>query len=95
MVNQAHGTGTPIGDPIEANAIARVFGSDQVLYIGSIKPNFGHCEGASGINSILKCIIALERGVIPPNIHYSKPNPRIEFEKANMVVPVENTPWPA
>ncbi|TVY38283.1 Highly reducing polyketide synthase, partial [Lachnellula occidentalis] len=91
---EAHGTGTPVGDPIEAKAIERVFGSDQVLYLGSIKPNVGHAEGASGINSMLKCILALERSAIPPNIHFSTPNPRIEFEKANMVVPVETMPWP-
>ena len=71
-----------------------MFGSDQTLYIGSVKPNIGHGEGASGINSILKCILALEHRVIPPNIHFSEPNPKIAFEESRMVVPVETISWP-
>lgn len=94
---EAHGTGTAVGDPLEATAISRVFGRDhgQCTYIGSVKPNLGHSEGASGISSILKAISALENKIIPPNINFSTPNPKIPFREANMQVPVDPIPWPS
>ncbi|KAL8335898.1 hypothetical protein RB598_009873 [Gaeumannomyces tritici] len=93
---ECHGTGTPTGDPIETSAVARVFGSkERELYIGSVKPNLGHSEGASGLTSIIKVVMALENRVIPPNIKFSKPNPNIPFEESRLVVPVDPTPWPA
>nr|ALQ32752.1 putative polyketide synthase [Fusarium anthophilum] len=93
---EAHGTGTSVGDPLEATAIARVFGgsSDHKLYIGSVKPNLGHSEGASGVSSVMKAILALENRTIPPNINFSTPNPKIPFSEMNMAVPVDAIPWP-
>nr|ALQ32767.1 putative polyketide synthase [Fusarium aywerte] len=93
---EAHGTGTSVGDPLEATAIARVFGgsSDHKLYIGSVKPNFGHSEGASGVSSVMKAILALENRTIPPNINFSTPNPKIPFRETNMAVPIDAIPWP-
>jgi acyl transferase domain-containing protein len=91
---EAHGTGTYVGDPLEANAIARIFGSEKGVYIGSVKPNLGHSEGASGISSIMKAVLALENKTIPPNINFSTPNPKIPFQAANMAVPLESLPWP-
>ncbi|KAK3318235.1 putative polyketide synthase [Apodospora peruviana] len=92
-----HGTGTKAGDPIEAKAVARVFGEDggSGIYIGSVKPNLGHSEDNSGLSSVIKMVLALENKTIPPNINFTTPNPNIPFEKANMTVPVEPTPWPA
>ncbi|PMD30149.1 hypothetical protein L207DRAFT_592910 [Hyaloscypha variabilis F] len=90
---ECHGTGTAAGDPIEAIAVARVFG-ESGIFIGSIKPNFGHLEGASGLASLIKCVLALENRTIPPNIKFSNPNPKIPFESAKLVVPVEPTTWP-
>lgn len=90
---ECHGTGTPVGDPIETNAIARVFG-DSGVYIGSVKGNLGHSEGASGLTSLIKSVLALENRVIPPNIKFAKPNPNIPFETRKLTVPVEPTPWP-
>ncbi|KAM0323503.1 hypothetical protein ACHAQA_008783 [Verticillium albo-atrum] len=90
---ECHGTGTPIGDPLEAKAVANVFG-EYGIYIGSTKPNFGHSEGASGITSVIKMMLALERGQIPPNNHFEIPNPKIPFEEWKLKVPVELTPWP-
>ena len=90
---ECHGTGTAIGDPIEANAVGRVFG-DSGVYIGSVKPNLGHSEGASGLTSLIKAVLALENQIIPPNIKFSNPNPNIEFGNGRMTVPVEPTPWP-
>ncbi|PKX91350.1 type I polyketide synthase [Aspergillus novofumigatus IBT 16806] len=91
---ECHGTGTPVGDPLEVQSIANVFGNEGV-YIGSVKPNVGHSEGASGITSIIKCILALENRVIPPNIKLTTPNPKIPWEESKLRVPKEPTPWPA
>ncbi|KAF4627893.1 hypothetical protein G7Y89_g10264 [Cudoniella acicularis] len=90
---ELHGTGTPIGDPLEAAAVANVFG-DNGVYIGSVKPNVGHSEAASGITSLIKAVLAIEHRIIPPNIKFDKPNPRIPFESRKLIVPVEPTPWP-
>ncbi|PLB37997.1 ketoacyl-synt-domain-containing protein [Aspergillus candidus] len=89
---ECHGTGTVAGDTTEAAAVARVF--RRGMYLGSIKPNFGHSEGASGITSIIKVALALENKIIPPNVHFCTPNPKIPFQKASLVVPIEPTPWP-
>lgn len=93
---EAHGTGTSVGDPLEATAIARVFGgrTDRPVYIGSIKPNLGHSEGASGVSSVMKAVLSLEHKAIPPNINFSTPNPKIPFREANMDVPRDLLPWP-
>ncbi|KID66135.1 Highly reducing polyketide synthase gloL [Metarhizium brunneum] len=90
---ECHGTGTPIGDPIEANAVARVFG-ERGVYIGSVKPNLGHTEGASGLVSLIKMVKALEHRTIPPQIRFTAPNPNILFKEGKLTVPLEPTPWP-
>ncbi|KAK0732344.1 hypothetical protein B0T21DRAFT_412523 [Apiosordaria backusii] len=89
---EAHGTGTKTGDPIETTAIANIF-YEKGVYIGSVKPNLGHAEGASGLTGVIKSVLALEHKVIPPNIKFDKPNPKIPFEKG-LRVPVEPTTWP-
>lgn len=91
---ECHGTGTPVGDPIETRAVAAVFG-DKGVHIGSVKPNVGHSEGASGLTSLIKTVLALEHQTIPPNIKFNKPNPKIPFAERKLTVPVEPTPWPA
>ena len=90
---EAHGTGTKIGDPIEAKAIANCF-PNQGLYLGAIKPNLGHSEGAAAITSIIKAVLTLENRTILPNIKFHTPNPAIPWESTGLVVPVEPTPWP-
>lgn len=90
---ELHGTGTAVGDPIEAAAVAKVFGNSGA-YIGSIKPNFGHAEGASGLIGVLKGVLALEKQIIPPNIKFTTPNPQIPFEEAKLFVPTSPLPWP-
>ncbi|GKZ77685.1 type I Iterative Polyketide synthase (PKS) [Aspergillus niger] len=98
---ECHSTGTAIGDPIEADAIARVFG-DEGIHIGSayykndnqVKPNLGHPEGAAALNSIMKSVLSLERGIILPNIKFDDPNPSIPFQEGKLVVPLQATPWP-
>lgn len=87
---EAHGTGTPTGDPIEARAIASVFQErktkEQPLIIGSVKTNVGHTETSSGLASIIKVTKALENGQIPPSINYEKPNERLHLDEWNMKV---------
>lgn len=87
---EAHGTGTAAGDPVEAEAIARVFTakreSDNPLYVGSVKSNIGHLEAASGLAAMVKVIWALEEGTIPPNINFETPNQDIPMEKWKLKV---------
>lgn len=91
---ECHGTGTPVGDPIETEAIANVFGDSGGIHIGSVKPNLGHGEGASGLTAMLKAVLALEHRTIPPNIKSSPRNENIPFDRAKLSVPVEATAWP-
>ncbi|KAJ5725083.1 Acyl transferase/acyl hydrolase/lysophospholipase [Penicillium malachiteum] len=95
---EAHGTGTPVGDPIEMKAIGRVFRksrtTDEPLHVGSVKANIGHLEGASALASLIKAILILEKGIIPPNALFEKLNPAIDAEFFKIQVPVECTPWP-
>ena len=86
---EAHGTGTATGDPIEASALGEIFGrrSDQApLTIGSLKSNIGHLEGTSGISSVIKTALMLERKFLLPNCDLQKLNPKIPFDKWNMKV---------
>lgn len=95
---EAHGTGTTLGDPIEANAIGSCFArhrsSQEPLYVGALKSNLGHLEGASGLASVIKTVLALERGVIPPNTNFKCPNPNIDSEFWHLEFPCESKPWP-
>ena len=83
---EAHGTGTPAGDPIEAGALGEVLGRQrgEPLPIGSVKTNIGHLEAASGMAGLLKAVMVLEGGVIPPSLHCETPNPAIPFESLNL-----------
>ncbi|KAJ5371780.1 Acyl transferase/acyl hydrolase/lysophospholipase [Penicillium concentricum] len=93
-VFECHGTGTAVGDVIEASVVAKMT-QGEATYISAVKPNVGHSEGASGITSIIKSILSLEHKTIAPNIHFETPNPQIPFTEANLHVPLEPTPWPA
>lgn len=85
MYFEAHGTGTPAGDPIEMGALASVFGKTRTgqhpLYVGSIKSNIGHLEGASGLAGVIKAIYVIEKGIIPANLWFDKANPRIPMDE--------------
>ncbi|UGT52766.1 polyketide synthase Pks13 [Nocardia asteroides] len=95
---EAHGTGTPIGDPIEAEALARVVGrgreADKPALLGSVKTNFGHLESGAGVPSLAKVLMSFQHNVIPPNINYAGPSPYIPFEQANLKVVDEPTEFP-
>jgi len=92
---EAHGTGTQAGDPRETRAIGSVFAPDRghPLYVGSIKTNIGHAEGASGLAGIIKTVMSLEAGKILPNMHFNTPNPNIDFKKWKITVPTSVIPW--
>ncbi|SCO58404.1 polyketide synthase [Fusarium fujikuroi] len=92
---ECHGTGTPTGDPIEATAVGKVFGGEKQVLITSVKPNLGHSEGSAGLSSVIKCVLALEHQMIPPNIKLVNPNPNIPFSKYNLSVPLKPTPFPS
>ncbi|MFB7877281.1 polyketide synthase Pks13 [Nocardia sp. NPDC056064] len=95
---EAHGTGTPIGDPIEAEALARVVGrgrdADKPALLGSAKTNFGHLESGAGVPALAKVLLAFQHNVIPPNINYAGPSPYIPFAQANLSVVDEPTEFP-
>jgi phthiocerol/phenolphthiocerol synthesis type-I polyketide synthase C len=83
---EMHGTGTPVGDPIEAAAVGHSLACRRTepLPIGSVKTNIGHLEPASGMAGLLKATLALERGMLPPTLHCDRPNPRIPFAALNL-----------
>ena len=93
---EAHGTGTAVGDPIEAHALAEALCGNRStpLPIGSIKTNLGHLETAAGVAGLLKAMLVLKHGEIPPSLHFSKPNPHIDFEKLKLRVPTQLEPFP-
>lgn len=95
---EAHGTGTQVGDPIEANALGTVFSKkrnvDDFCYIGSVKSNIGHLEPASGIAGLIKGALMLKHRLIVPTIHYKEGNPQIPFNQYNFRVPQTVEPWP-
>ncbi|KAK3681229.1 polyketide synthase [Podospora appendiculata] len=92
---ESHGTGTKVGDPIEANAIGSVFASTRTapIYVGSIKSNLGHLEGASGLAGVIKAAMQVQAGKILPNMHFQNPNPEINFSLLNIVVPTSVVDW--
>src|SRR6202034_450224 len=94
---EAHGTGTSLGDPIEARALADVFGpgraADCALQIGSVKTNIGHAESAAGIAGLIKTVLALQHGRIPPSLHFKKLNPHIDWNGLAIKVPTAETSW--
>ncbi|MGW5105360.1 polyketide synthase Pks13 [Nocardia sp. NPDC004123] len=95
---EAHGTGTPIGDPIEADALGRVIGrgreADKPALLGSAKTNFGHLEAAAGAAALAKVIMALQHNVIPPHLNYAGPSPFIPFDQAHLKVTDQPTEFP-
>jgi len=94
---ETHGTGTPLGDPIEARALGAVFGPGRdparPLWIGSVKTNIGHLEAAAGIAGLIKTILVLQKRRLPPHLHFERPNPHIPWEQLPLAVPTALTPW--
>lgn len=94
---ETHGTGTPLGDPIEVNALNAVYGENRAdhfpLIIASIKTNIGHLEAAAGMAGLIKVILALQHQEIPPHLHFNTPNSHIDWDKIAVKVPTVLLPW--
>ena len=95
---EAHGTGTILGDPIEADALGRVVGrgrsAEQPALLGAVKSNVGHLESAAGAASLAKIALALQHDKLPPSINYAGPNPYIDFDAIHLKVADTVTEWP-
>ncbi|MFL4951548.1 acyltransferase domain-containing protein [Streptomyces sp. MMS24-I31] len=93
---ECHGSATPLGDPIEANAIGAVLGRDRAepLRLGSVKSNVGHLEAAAGIVGLVKLAMSMHNCLLPPSLHYTAPNRQIMFDEYNLTVQDRLTPWP-
>ena len=95
---EAHGTGTPLGDPIEMEAIGRVFqqthSAAAPLFVGSAKTNVGHTEACAGLVGLIKVVQALQQETIPPHLNLHDPNPYIPWDELPVKIPTEPTPWP-
>lgn len=95
---ETHGTGTLLGDPMEASSLGAVVGrgrpADQPLLIGSVKSNLGHLEGAAGIVGLIKTALALHHRRLPHSLHFHTPNPHIDFEALRLRVVTAPTAWP-
>ncbi|MCC7360975.1 MAG: SDR family NAD(P)-dependent oxidoreductase [Anaerolineales bacterium] len=96
---EAHGTGTPLGDPIEVEALTAVYGAarpgDQPCLLGSVKANIGHTEAAAGVAGLIKTVLALQHGAVPPLLHFHALNPNISLAGTPFAIPTVLTPWPA
>ncbi|HEX4954980.1 MAG TPA: amino acid adenylation domain-containing protein, partial [Thermoanaerobaculia bacterium] len=95
---EAHGSGTALGDPIEALALGAALRDGRPpgsrVAVGSVKTNLGHLEAAAGAAGLIKAALALEHGEIPPSLHFRRPNPEIPFDRLPLEVPVRLRPWP-
>lgn len=93
---ECHGTGTPMGDPIEIAALTKAFADDAVKQscaVGSVKTNIGHLDAGAGVAGLIKTVLALKHKTLPPSLNYQRPNPIIEFEKTPFYVNHQCTPW--
>lgn len=95
---EAHATSTPLGDPTEVSAIAKVYGSGRLpenpVLIGSVKPNVGHLEGGAGAVGFIKAALTINKGVLPPQANLKKLNTKIDWEKSGVKVVQETREWP-
>ena len=95
---ELHGTGTRVGDPVEASALGSVLGAgrqpDRPLLVGSAKTNIGHLEGAAGIVGLVKAALAVRHGMIPPSLNFEQPSPDIDFTGWRLRMADRLQPWP-
>ncbi|QEN13261.1 sulfolipid-1 biosynthesis phthioceranic/hydroxyphthioceranic acid synthase [Mycolicibacterium sp. ELW1] len=91
---EAHGPGTPVGDPIEFTSLSAVYGIDRPCALASVKTNLGHTQSASGVVGLIKAVLALHHGLVPKNLHFTALPDELARIETNLFVPQETTPWP-
>jgi acyl transferase domain-containing protein/NADPH:quinone reductase-like Zn-dependent oxidoreductase len=95
---EAHGTGTSLGDPIEVQAAAAVLRQgrpvDRPFYLGSVKTNVGHLEAGAGITGLIKAVLMVQHGEIPPHLNYATPNPLVDWDEVPALISTVHVPWP-
>lgn len=98
---EGHGTGTPIGDPLEVSALAEAFSRHREgqprpdsCALGSVKSNIGHLDATSGVAGLIKAVLAVREGIVPPTVHFQEPNPNFDWENSPFFVNSQPVEWP-
>ena len=91
---EAHGTGTPVGDPIEFGSLATTYGKTGTVLLGSVKSNLGHTEAAAGAVGLIKAVLELQHGMVPPMVHFNRLPEKLAKIDTGLTVPREATGWP-